>query len=441
MNLTVEEAAKASKGKLCCDNVKIDNISTDTRTITKGSLFVALKGESFDGHKFVDAAFEKGAVCAVVQEPVDKPHILVKDTRIALGDIARYYLSKFNIPVVAITGSTGKTTTKDMIASVLEQKYNVLKTQGNFNNDIGVPLTIFNINEKHTAAVIEMGMNHFGEISYLSSVAKPDIAVITNVGVSHIENLGSREGILKAKCEIFENMTSDGIKIINNDNDMLAELKGDFCRYGTDSKNNVWADEIKPLGLEGIECCIHCDAGDIHAKIPVPGNHIVSNGMAAAAVGAALGLNAEEIKKGLESFQPTGMRMNIVKTPKYTIINDVYNANPASVKAGIDVLASVSGKKCCVLGDMLELGDYSPQLHKEVGTYAVEKGIDVIVCIGKDSKNTYEGAVGADNLYYFETKEEFINNFDDVLTECMTVLVKASRGMHFEEIVKFINER
>lgn len=441
MKLTLEKIAEAVEGVLVADaQAVITDVSTDTRTIKEGSLFFALKGESFDAHSFVDSAIEKGAVCTVVQQEVNGPHILVKDTRKALGDLARFYIKSMDIPVVAVTGSVGKTTTKDIIASVLSQKYNVLKTEGNFNNDIGVPLTIFRLNKEHEVAVIEMGMNHFDEISYLSSIANPDVAVITNVGVSHIENLGSREGILRAKCEIFDYMPENGVKILNKDDDMLSTVKGDdVCWYGFDKSNTVWADNVTPQGLEGIKAVIGCKLGETEVNIPVPGNHMVVNAMAATAVGVALGLDLNEIRSGIEAFKPTKMRMDIIKTNKFSIINDVYNANPASVKAGIDVLCAVEGKTCCILGDMLELGAYARNMHAEVGEYAYKKGVDIIVCIGKDSKYMYEGAMGGKAVYYFENKEEFIEKLDEILADNMTILVKASRGMHFEKIVEALN--
>lgn len=442
MRLTLEEIAKAVNGIVVGDSSQIiTNISTDTRTIKEGSLFVALKGESFDAHSFVDKAFQGGAVCAMVQQSVEGCHILVENTEKALGDLAGYYIKSLNIPVVAITGSTGKTTTKDIIASVLSQKYNVLKTEGNFNNHIGVPLTIFRLEKEHQVAVIEMGMNHFNEIAYLSSIAQPDVAVITNVGVSHIENLGSREGILKAKCEIFEYMKEKGVKILNADDDMLSTVNEDnVIWYGQSKNNQIYAYDIEPLGLEGIKAVIGCGLGEMTVTVPVPGKHMISNAMAATGVGQALGLSLEEIKAGIEAFKPTKMRMDIIKTDKYTIINDVYNANPVSTKAGIDVLNGVKGETACILGDMLELGEYSADLHKQVGEYAKEKDIDIIVCIGRDSRFMYMGATGGKQVYYFEEKQGFIDQYSNILRDNMTILVKASRGMHFEQIVQAITK-
>lgn len=447
MKLTLEEIAQAVGGSLKGENTVITAVSTDTRTISQGALFIPLKGASFDGHRFINKAVENGATAVISQENVETnvPVVMVDNTHKALGDLARYYRLKHNITVVGITGSTGKTTTKDIVASVLSQKYNVLKTEGNFNNDIGVPLTLFRLEEDTECAVVEMGMNHFGEISYLTDIAKPDMAVITNVGVSHIENLGSREGILKAKCEIFESM-EQGYKILNGDDDMLITVKSNFsniCYFSMKDKNaDIYADNIVPKGIEGISCTIHKGDISFDVNIPVPGIHMVSNAMAASGAALKLGLTPQEIKKGIESFVPTKMRMDIIKTDKYTIVNDVYNANPNSTKAGIDVVAPVEGKSCCILGDMLELGDFGDELHSQVGQYAIEKNIHTLVCIGEISKAMYEGAVKmrSENVYYFPTQEEFWDKMDDILEDGMTILIKASRGMHFEKTTEKIKE-
>lgn len=438
MILSISQILEAVDGQLLKGDINntVNAVCTDTRTIKKGSLFVPLKGENFDGHKFIEVAVQNGAVCVLtsIETQCGDNVILVEDTRLALGKLASYYRALFNIKLVAITGSTGKTTTKDMMASVLSKKYNVLKTEGNFNNDIGVPLTLFRLEKEHEVAVIEMGMNHFDEIRYLSNIAKPDVCVITNVGVSHIENLGSREGILKAKCEIFEGMSKDGLKVLNGDDDMLCSVKADNIVYfGIDNKANIYATNIEEKGLEGIACDIHSAEVKFSVNIHIPGRHMINNAMAATAVALNWGMSTDAIKAGIESFVPTKMRMDIIKTKKYSIINDVYNANPNSTKAGIDVLSSVSGKKCCILGDMLELGEFAPELHRGVGEYAHKKGIDTIICIGPLSKHMYEGA--GEGAYYFETQEEFFADMDNILIEGMTILVKASRGMKFEKTI------
>lgn len=446
MKFSAEEIAHITGGKLVGENIDITGISIDNRTTGTGDLFIAIVGEVHDGHKFIESAVKNGAFAVLVENDGDYgvPYIKVENTTKAFGAIAKAHKNKFNIPVVAVTGSVGKTTTKDMIAGVLSQKYNVLKTEGNFNNHIGVPKTLLRLDESHECAVIEMGMNHFDEISYLTSLAEPDIAVITNVGVSHIENLGSREGILKAKCEIFEGMEKDGLKILNFDNDMLASVKDKYeniCYYSMEKKAQIYADNINEKGIEGISCTIHTPKFDFDADITIPGRHMVGNAMASTAAAIELGLSAEEIAKGISVFEPTGGRMEIVKCSNYTIINDVYNANPVSTKAGIDVVAYEKGKKCCILGDMFELGEFGAKLHYEVGEYAVEKNIDTLICIGEISRNMYEGAIntkGNTKIYYFETQEKFLSECDKIIEKGMTILVKASRGMHFEKTVEYL---
>lgn len=444
MKFSAKEIAAATNGSLVGNDVEINIISTDTRTIKEGSLFIAIVGEVHDGHKFIGNAVENGAAAVLVEKDGDYgvPYIKVADTTKAYGDIAKVYKSRFNIPFVAVTGSVGKTTTKDMIAGVLSQKFNVLKTEGNFNNHMGVPITLLRLDDTIECAVIEMGMNHFDEIRYLTNIVEPDVAVITNVGVSHIENLGSREGILKAKCEIFEGMKKDGLKVLNCDNDMLATVKDKYeniCYYSMDGKADIYADNVVEKGIEGISCTIHTKDFSFDVDIPIPGRHMVGNAMAATAVAVELGLEPEQIAAGISNFSPTGGRMEILKCSDYTIINDVYNANPVSTMAGIDVVAYEKGETCCILGDMFELGEYGPKLHYEVGEYAVNKGINTLVCIGEISKNMYEGAKsinGNTDIYYFKTQDEFFEKCDEIIKKGMTILVKASRGMHFEKTVE-----
>ncbi len=440
MILTLKQIAEATGGTLFGEDIEINGISTDTRTISEGMLFVPIKGENFDGHEFIDKAIEKGAFAFLSNRQIksEESYVLVKDTRKALGDIARFYKALLGVKTVGVTGSTGKTTTKDIIAAVLSKGFKTLKTEGNFNNDIGVPLTLFRLTEKDKATVIEMGMNHFGELSNLTSIACPDIAVITNVGVSHIENLGSREGILKAKCEIFESM-ADGAKIVNGDDDMLCTIKDKYTNvrfFSVKDKNaDIYADDIKENGLDGISCTIHIGGEKISVNIPVPGMHMVYNAMAAAGVAHELGISFNKIKEGIEEFKPTKMRMDIIKLDNITIINDVYNSNPVSAKAGIDVLAGVKGDKLAILGDMLELGDFSEKLHAEVGEYTAEKGIPT-VCIGKESKAMYDACSEKVSAWYFETVDKFLAQKDEIIKNGTTVLVKASRGMKFERITE-----
>ncbi len=451
----IEDVIKAVNGcinnNIDTENIFITNISTDTRNIKKGDLFIPIIGENFDGHNFIDIAFEKGAIACLSQKNIVSDNLLinVKDTKEALKDLAMYYRGLFNIPVIALTGSAGKTTTKDMLASCLSVRYNTLKTQGNFNNEIGLPLTVFNIEKDTEVVVLEMGMNHFGEISALSKIAKPDIALITNVGVSHIENLGSREGILRAKYEIFEYLKPNGIKILNGDDDMLSTLQEDKTNcyfYSVDKKLDAYATNIQEKGIDGIEATINYFDKSFDVKLQIPGKHIISNALAVTLVCHTLGLTENEIKKGLEDFTPTSkMRMDIIKTDEYTVINDVYNANPNSMKATLDVLATTEGRKVAILGDMFELGSYTNDMHYDVGLYATEKEIDELIFIGEHSYYMLEGAKSnknsKSNINYFKTQDDFIKNLDRLLKKGDVILIKASRGMKLENTVDKILRR
>ncbi|MCC8097773.1 MAG: UDP-N-acetylmuramoyl-tripeptide--D-alanyl-D-alanine ligase, partial [Eubacterium sp.] len=437
--LTLREITESTGGKLFNNDgsAQISEVSTDSRKINSNTLFVPLIGERFDAHKFIDDVVKKGAAAFISDREIetDYPYVLVEDTTKALGDIAAYYRSLFNIPVARITGSTGKTTTKELTAAVLSAKYKVVKTEGNFNNHIGLPLTIFNIDETTEAAVIEMGMNHFGEISYLGKIAKPDAALITNVGVSHIEYLGSREGILKAKCEIFESLKEGGPRILNGECDMLSTLRGkedNTCFYGFDSEScDVYAEDIEYVSLK--ETRFTAVIKNERVKLTLknaPGKHMVLNALGAAAVGYSFGLSLEEIQKGIEAFTPGDKRLNIIDTQRYTLINDTYNANPQSVKAGIDVIAPLEGRSVAILGEMLELGENSPEYHREVGEYAAKAGIDVIVGIGNENVMQLTlGASfgGAKKVFYYETKEDLYEIIKKIFKMKDTVLIKASR--------------
>lgn len=454
--ILIEEVIKAVNGtinkNIDTTDFFIENVSTDTRTIKNGDLFVPIVGENFDGHNFIEIAFEKGAKACLTEKNIETDKILIKveDTKKALKDLAKYYRSLFKIPVVAITGSAGKTTTKDIVASVLAQKYNVLKTEGNFNNEIGLPLTVFRIDEKTEVAVLEMGMNHFGEIHNLSEIAQQNIGIITNIGVSHIENLGDRKGILRAKYEIFDFLGENGLKILNLDDDMLAGLKNDEKLgkhieekfYSIEKEADVYATNIKEKGLKGISAKIKCMGEEFDLDMKISGKHILSNALIGVIVGKKLGLTNDEIKKGIETFVPSKMRMDILETEKYTIINDVYNANPNSMKASLDVLANAKGRKIAILGDMFELGEYAPKFHYEIGEYAVKKGIDELIFIGKLAENMLIGANDISekeelnvNINYFETQEDFFEKMESILKQDDNILVKASRGMKFEKTV------
>ena len=421
-------------------------VTQDSRETKEGVLFVARIGEVRDGHDFLPQCFENGVTACLSQKVVAPKNgavvLLVPDTGKALLDLTAYYRDLFDIPYIGVTGSVGKTTTKDMIASVVSQKYNTLWTQGNYNNEVGVPLTMFRIEEHHEAAVIEMGMNHFGEIDRIAKAVRPHIGVISNVGVAHIEHLGSREGILKAKCEMLGHMDESGVAILNADNDMLQTLEGKLPQktvwFGIGNKKDFYADEIEQIGLEKTACTIHTPIGDIRVDVPIPGVHMVLNALSAAAVGVELGLTLEQVKVGIETFKATKNRMSIETTKDgITILNDVYNSNPVSCKASIDILANAEGRKIAMLGFMGELGDYAEEGHREVGAHAAEKGIDVLYCIGDFCDHMADAAkkAGMQEVYYMETQEEFWEKGMPTLKEGDTILLKASRSREFEKTV------
>lgn len=449
--LTIQEIAQATGAKILSqDHITEKNIShvtQDSREAKENSLFVALKGERTDGHQYVSDCMKKGVGACLIEREMAPENgcvlLLVQNTQTALLQLAKYYRSLFSIPIVGITGSVGKTTTKDMIASVLQQKYDTLWTQGNYNNEIGVPLTLFRLEDHHEVAVIEMGMNHFDEIHRLADVSRPNIGLISNVGVAHIEYLGSREGILKAKCELFDFMDENGIAILNADNDMLQTLEGKLkphiVWFGMENHKGIFADHIMPLGLEQTKCTLHTPKGEIEITIPLPGTHMVSNALSAAAVGLELGLTLEQIKDGIANFVPTKNRMAVMSLENgFTLLNDVYNSNPVSAKASLDILQQAKGRKVAILGYMGELGEYAPQMHQDVGAYAAQVGIDVLFCIGNFSDCMAKGAKdnGLTQVFSYDTQEDFWNQGIQYLNQGDTILLKASRSMGFEKTVE-----
>lgn len=455
MDITLAQIAEACGGTLYHaegkENMQIEGAVLDSRQVKPGYLFFATKGERVDGHSFIQTVAEKGAACTVCEKApqgVDIPYILVEDSFVALKSIAEYYRQSLDVTVVGITGSVGKTSTKEFIAGVLAEKYNVLKTEGNFNNEVGLPLTILKIRKEHEVAVIEMGISEFGEMHRLSKVARPDICVITNIGQCHLENLKSREGILKAKSEIFDYMNELGFVVLNGDDDKLSTVKDingiTPLFFGFNSNNDVYADKIVNKGLFGSEAIMHMEDGEYPITVTLPGEHMVYNALAAATVGRILEMDTKQIQTGIKKVQPVGGRSNIIRAPKYTVIDDCYNANPVSMKAAIDLLASAEGRKVAVLGDMFELGVNEKEMHADVGRYAAEANIDVVCCVGELSRYMYEGAVEAlasgnktsSQVNYYATRDEMLCKLDDVLKENDTILVKASHGMHFEAVVE-----
>ena len=454
-NLTLENITKACKGTYHGEKHKltqeVTGVTIDSRKVEPGFLFVAIDGEKVNAHKFIPDTIEKGALCVVSHEDLgdtDYPYILVESTGQALLDIAKLYRDSFDIKVVGITGSVGKTSTKEMIASVVAQKYRVHKTLGNFNNEWGLPITIFEMNETHQVAILEMGVNHFGEMRRLSSVASPDICVITNIGIAHLEFFKTREGILQEKSQMIQDMKDGGSIILNGDDDLLSQagpIKGVApVFFGTGMNSQFRADNLQPLGLKGTSCDIHLpDGSSFTCVVPLPGMHMISNALAGAAVGYQLGLTPDEICAGIEGLPSIPGRNNIIKTDNLIILDDCYNANPVSMKAALDVLNMAIGRKVAVLGNMGELGNTEKELHREVGVYAAEHGIDLICGIGNLAKELVDGAsetTPSCETAWFETKADFLSSMKELIRSGDNVLVKASHGMEFPEVVHALQE-
>lgn len=451
--MTVQELLDATGGILLKKVDRLEQtifaVESDSRAVRPGALFVALRGEQTDGHRYITAALESGAAgCLTEEEPEtflpDKFYIKVPSTMTAIGQVAKAYAKKFKIPVIGITGSVGKTTTKDMIASVLGRKFKVLKTEGNFNNELGLPLTLFRLRPEHELCVLEMGMNHFGEIDYLTKIICPDVAVITNIGDAHIENLGSRENILKAKSEMFHSMTASGLAILNGDDPLLRSLAGKvlpktiFC--GEDESLPYVASDICQMGSDGLRCTIKTPTEAFSTLIPALGQHMIYPALISCAIGEHFGMTAKEMAEGIAAFVPTKMRMNVVKCGEVTILDDAYNANPQSMRAALEVLGQSDGtKRIAILGDMFELGMLGPELHQSVGEYAGSVArIDTVLAVGELARHIFEGArqTGVPEALYAETKEEAKTLLQTLVKPGAVILVKASRGMAFEELVK-----
>ena len=421
-------------------NAYAANVSTDSRTTEKNDLFVALCGGNFDGNNFVPTAFNKGAEICVVSRDVLVPHgkcaVLVKNTGAALLRLAAYHRQKYKIPVIAITGSVGKTTTKELVASGLESELNILKTSGNFNNEIGLPKTLFRLSGEHKAAVLEMGMSSLGEISRLSKTACPDIAVITNIGLSHIENLISVENILKAKLEILDGLSENGILLLNADDKNLRQLP-------TLSRKTMYYGIENSCDFRGVkinEYTVKYNNTDI--ILPMEGKHNQLNAMAAVAVGSIMGLSAAQIAKGIkENYKPDGKRQTIVSHPLgFTVMCDFYNASPTAVAASLEVLGKKEGRKIAVLGDMLELGDFSEKCHIETGELAAKNKVDVLFGYGDESLFTVKSAkkAGVGSCAHFSSQEELAKELTKILRAGDFLLIKGSRAMKMENIYEKI---
>ncbi len=458
---SVKWLVNALGGKLLGDDpealaqVGVTAVDTDSRKLRPGSLFIPLVGERFDGHAYIDQALTAGAAgCLTEKEPErlqpGKFYIQVPSTHQALRDLAVAYKAEFDVPVVAVTGSVGKTTAKDMIAAVLGEKYTVLKTEGNFNNDIGLPLTLLRLEKKHQMAVVELGINHPGEMDYLSGIAQPDVVVITNIGDSHIEAFGCRENTLKAKLEIFNHAIPGCTAVLNGDDPLLRGAEedintrwtGSVLYVGRSEGQDYRASEVESDGKSRMTCRIDTPRGGCRVEVPALGEHMVYPILLAAAVGERFDMTLPEIAAGIAAFSPTKMRMNILpRAQDITILDDGYNANPQSMRAAIDVLDNYSGSyKIAVLGDMFELGALAGALHAGVGEFLKGTKVDSLIAIGPLAKSIRDAAQGpgGPECRWFQTKEEALPALGAQLRPGATVLVKASRGMAFETITEYL---
>lgn len=476
MDFTVREIAQACGGTAYMKSeeeydMNVTSVVLDSRKVEAGGVFLATVGERVDGHSFINRVFREGALLVVTQKKPEQVqeetgeacdewgnYILVEDTLLALKKIAEAYRKKRGIPIVGITGSVGKTSTKEFIATVLAEEFNVLKTEGNFNNEIGVPLTLLRLRPEHELAVVEMGISDFGEMHRLSKMVRPNVCVITNIGQCHLENLKTRDGILSAKSEIFDFMAEDGEICLNGEDDKLAtigEMKGHkphFFGFGSLPGEDVIAKDIMGKGLFGSDATLKIGRDRfIRVHVPLPGKHMVLNAAAATCVAELFGLTDEQIAAGIGRVAPVDGRNHLISMPDYTLIDDCYNANPGSMRAALELLSMADTYKTAILGDMFELGENSDALHGEVGSYAVQTGTDTLICVGENALSMYKKAcVTKDEtqantkLFYFPDREELMQTLEEAkdtyLPKGCTVLVKASHGMEFAKVVDYLSK-
>lgn len=474
--MTLSNIAEACHGKYVGDekllSTEISGAVTDSRQVTDGYLFIPIKGERVDGHDFIPQVFEQGALAVLSEKELDNPagpYILVDSSLEAMKKIAAFYRSQIKAKVIGVTGSVGKTSTKEMIASVLEEKYSVLKTAGNFNNEIGLPLTLFRIRDYHDVAVVEMGISDFGEMHRLGAMARPDISVITNIGYCHLENLIDRDGVLRAKTEVFEHLSEAASVILNGDDDKLAtkarivravpenaEKEGcnnkaviDTTFYGIDSSSEygitkqVYATDVENLGFDGMKANIHTPKGEFDVHISIPGEHNVYNALCATAVGLELGLSLDMIKSGIEKAKTIAGRTNFIKANGMTIIDDCYNANPVSMKTSLEILSHARGRHIAVLGDMGELGNDEEALHYEVGEAVGQYGINTLFCAGKLAANYAKAAKSVNpecDIHYYVERDDMLGELKTYVKHGDSILVKASHFMEFTEVVNALSK-
>ena len=426
-------------------SVHIEGAVRDNHDVTPGNLFVCIKGDRVDGHSFANSAYKSGAACCLAEHVIpdaEGPYVLVESTREALKTLGAYYRRLFNIPVIGITGSVGKTSAKELIAAVLGAKIRVLKTPMNLNNELGVPLTLLSLNEQHDAAVIEMGISSFGEMSRLAQMVKPNIFVMTKIGYSHTDELGDLNGVLRAKSEALAYMDPDGIAILNGDDDLLWEYDPKMRKitFGLGKHNDFRAENIRMEGTDAVICDIVSGTGLFPVRIPAYGSHLASLAPAAAIVGRLLGLSDVEVSRGLLSYVPVGGRANVNDTGRITLINDCYNANPHSVEAALTSLCAQPGRRVAILGDMLGLGEHSDSLHREIGDFAARNGIDIFICCGEKAMLIYDNYrhTNSGPAYYYPAKADLIAALPGLIKKGDKVLVKASHSMRFEEILPYL---
>lgn len=432
------------------------SVVIDSRLIEEGGVFVATKGERVDGHSFINQVFEKGAFAVICEKLPDNPKgpcIVVNDSFIALKDLARYYRSQLSLTIIGIVGSVGKTSTKEMVASVLGARYQVLKTEGNFNNEVGVPLTIFRIRDNHDIAVVEMGISDFHEMDRLGNIVRPNHVVFTCIGPCHLEQLHNLDGVLEAKTEVIPYMKPEGTIFINGQDEKLKLIRGEkaqgrqVCSFGKSTEDDVYVANSEGLGLLGTRFeAVLPDGGHYEMVVPLPGVHMIDNALAAIAVGDLLGLSPDEIRQGMEGVTALSGRGHIIRTNKYLVVDDCYNASPKSMCAAIDTMKDALSRKVAILGDMFELGQEENALHAQVGKYAAENGIDSLICVGTLAKHIYEAARVYDELEirYYPNKAMLIKAITDpnkqILLEGDSILVKASHGMGFSEVVEVLTK-
>ena len=452
LELNLQEIVKATKGALLkeADVKEIKAVSTDTRKIEEGTMFIALKGENFNGNNYVLEAFNKGAKIAIVDEvkcdlnelKEDVALIKVQNTRRALMDLAKFYREKLGLKVVGITGSAGKTSTKDLVAAVLSDKYKVFKTKGNFNNEIGLPLMILELDSTYDVAILEMGMRGLGQIKELAEIASPDLGIITNIGISHIEILKTRENILKAKMEIATFFDKNNTLVVCGNDDFLGALPNAEYKIVKTGVGENFKIGAKNIALEELSSKFTVYDGEKEEEfsLDMPGEHNISNLMLGIAIAKELGVSFEEMKRGLKNIEATSMRLELIKKDRFSILNDCYNSSPVAVKSAIDVMKNIEGKRrIAVLGTMRELGHKSEEAHEEIGKYAKENGIEKVLCFGDFSENIKEGY--GEGCTVYENKEELIKDLLNIICDGDIILVKASRSLKFEEITKALLEK